>query len=430
MIRYPNQSLVTIQNESFEAENSKDNPYGLLRVSSSRKAATELSGTAYKIFVDLALNKDGYKMALSPEAYYQELGISKGSYKSARKELIELGYLYPEPSKEDKNAYIFTPNPPRAQARVRKSKSTKNVPLNEADEKQQNNVENDMGQKMTSKSTKNSLLKGQKMTHESTGNDQETIQDGIYNTDNTYVSGAKNDSCVDVNDFSLDEDISNENNVTEDVSIGLAFDDTARAWRVRRFFRETYKKRVDAVNKDVGIRAILDTYLSTHPETETLKRLRRKYGVWIRGWDNELQQPKICYLTSPIYNVYLYHDTKGIPYEYWRDKAFELNRKPITHYKGKPVDSWSIFTNRYTVQEPIKFTVSENEPFRNDSPDVTGADSVPSLDEDISRSSGADELMLDDTDDEEINHEDLIWAMEQNGDSNKYLACWDDDLPF
>ena len=100
----PNQKLVTIKHCDFP---SGDNNYGIL----TRKVANigintlKKHPTAFLLFTDLCLNKDGYYFALSPTAIKDRLGLSHEQYKRAVRILIECNYLIKNESK--KNHYIF-----------------------------------------------------------------------------------------------------------------------------------------------------------------------------------------------------------------------------------------------------------------------------------------------------------------------------------
>ena len=100
----PKQKLVTIKHCDFP---SGDNNYGIL----TRKVANigintlKKHPTAFLLFTDLCLNKDGYYFALSPTAIKDRLGLSHEQYKRAVRILTECNYLIKDESK--KNHYIF-----------------------------------------------------------------------------------------------------------------------------------------------------------------------------------------------------------------------------------------------------------------------------------------------------------------------------------
>jgi hypothetical protein len=101
MTTYANQKIIEIK----KAECSKD----FLQVSNNdwMEAARILNGNAFKIYLYLASNKNGYSLALSPKAIGIALDVPKKSYSRAIEELEENGYIT---YKQD-NVYIFTTYP-------------------------------------------------------------------------------------------------------------------------------------------------------------------------------------------------------------------------------------------------------------------------------------------------------------------------------
>ena len=72
-----------------------------------QKAARELSGSAFKLYLYLAGNKDGYVLALSQKVVEDMIGLSKNTYHQAVKELEAKGYL----SCLKGNVYSFSTSP-------------------------------------------------------------------------------------------------------------------------------------------------------------------------------------------------------------------------------------------------------------------------------------------------------------------------------
>lgn len=60
------------------------------------EASRNLNDGAFKLWVFLSANVDGYQFDLSSKAMLNEFGIKKGQYDNAVKELIEKGYLVDE----------------------------------------------------------------------------------------------------------------------------------------------------------------------------------------------------------------------------------------------------------------------------------------------------------------------------------------------
>ena len=101
MKTYPNQKVIHIQKRTYE-----DN---FLQVSNDewQRAARELSGSAFKLYLYLAGNKDGFDLALSQKAVEDTTGLSKNTYHRAVEELETKGYL----SSTKGNVYVFSTSP-------------------------------------------------------------------------------------------------------------------------------------------------------------------------------------------------------------------------------------------------------------------------------------------------------------------------------
>lgn len=87
--RFTNQQAVTIHKKSRGATLS-------IGVKDNHKAMRTLSGSAYKMYTYLCENKNDTQLLLSPYFFNLATGLSKTSYLSAKKELVEKGYLIPK----------------------------------------------------------------------------------------------------------------------------------------------------------------------------------------------------------------------------------------------------------------------------------------------------------------------------------------------
>lgn len=101
MRTYPNQKVIHIQKQKYV-----DN---FLQVGNDewQRAARELSGSAFKLYLYLCGNKDGYDLALSQKAVEDATGLSKNTYHRAVEELESNGYL----SCVKGNVYAFSTTP-------------------------------------------------------------------------------------------------------------------------------------------------------------------------------------------------------------------------------------------------------------------------------------------------------------------------------
>lgn len=84
---FPNQKVVIINKPNYE------NNYLSIGNDEWVDASKKLSPNSFKLYLYLASNKDGYKMALSKQAVMNLLDISKDSYIRGVKDLIEHQYL-------------------------------------------------------------------------------------------------------------------------------------------------------------------------------------------------------------------------------------------------------------------------------------------------------------------------------------------------
>ena len=100
MITYANQKIIHIQKSQYEKN--------YLQVGNDewQKASRILTYAAFKLYLYLADNKDGYDLALSQKAVENAIGISKATYHTAVQELESRGYI----SCKQGNIYEFTPS--------------------------------------------------------------------------------------------------------------------------------------------------------------------------------------------------------------------------------------------------------------------------------------------------------------------------------
>lgn len=89
-VSYPNQNLITIR----KAQIGPNDRYVRVRKDALRRAAQILKAGAFKLYIYLSDNKDGYRLALSQIAVERDFGIKKNQYYNAIKELKSAGYLY------------------------------------------------------------------------------------------------------------------------------------------------------------------------------------------------------------------------------------------------------------------------------------------------------------------------------------------------
>lgn len=97
----PNQRIIYIQRDSDSVK--KD--FFKIGHKQLNKAAGDLKGNAFKLYIYLANNRDNYRLELSSKDFIQWSGVCDTTYDKAFKELKEKGYLIQ--STEKKNFYLF-----------------------------------------------------------------------------------------------------------------------------------------------------------------------------------------------------------------------------------------------------------------------------------------------------------------------------------
>lgn len=101
----PNQDIIRIGKRPKFDEN---NLYGRFHLDALQIAMNNLKGETLKLWLYLDKNQDNYQLELSQKALL-DWGLKKDAYYTARKKLIELGYL--TPVREGSNNYIFSEIP-------------------------------------------------------------------------------------------------------------------------------------------------------------------------------------------------------------------------------------------------------------------------------------------------------------------------------
>lgn len=102
-----NQKTVKIHKEICDGKHI----YAQINREAMGAASRDLNDGAFKLWVYLSANQDGFSFDLSSKAIQNEFGMKKGQYDAAVKELIEKGYLVDEnakhPPEDVRNYYGF-----------------------------------------------------------------------------------------------------------------------------------------------------------------------------------------------------------------------------------------------------------------------------------------------------------------------------------
>ena len=88
-ITFPNQRTICVHRERAESD------FLGIKNENWKAAARNLSAHAFKLYIYLASNKDNYKLALSPAAVRQEIGMARSTYHDQFHVLVDKGYLVP-----------------------------------------------------------------------------------------------------------------------------------------------------------------------------------------------------------------------------------------------------------------------------------------------------------------------------------------------
>ena len=103
-ITFPNQDQVTIHKERY------DGNFLQVSIDEWTTAFTTLKPGTFGLYLYLCGNKDDFNLALSSAAVQHALGYSDSTYRRAKKELVEKGYLIV--SERSPHKMDFFPTPP------------------------------------------------------------------------------------------------------------------------------------------------------------------------------------------------------------------------------------------------------------------------------------------------------------------------------
>ena len=103
-ITYPNQDRITIHKERYDAN------FLQVGIDEWTTAFTNLKPGTFGLYLYLCSNKHDFHLALSSAAVQNALGYSDSTYRRAKKELIEKGYIIV--SERSPHVMDFFPTPP------------------------------------------------------------------------------------------------------------------------------------------------------------------------------------------------------------------------------------------------------------------------------------------------------------------------------
>lgn len=89
----PNQKIVRVNREKVDKVAAQGRLYLIAYQDNILTALKALSHTAFKVYIYLLFNKDGYSVAYSPEYIHKQANICKETARKAFKELQDKGYI-------------------------------------------------------------------------------------------------------------------------------------------------------------------------------------------------------------------------------------------------------------------------------------------------------------------------------------------------
>ena len=107
MAQYANQKQITIQRENVVNSKSNNRPYLIAYQDNLQQAMADLTPAAFKVYIALLFNADGYRLDFSPEHIKDLTGLCKDTIRKAMTLLELRGYI----KEIDFFKYIFSEKP-------------------------------------------------------------------------------------------------------------------------------------------------------------------------------------------------------------------------------------------------------------------------------------------------------------------------------
>lgn len=130
----PNQKVVHIHRDMpYQGEGN----FLMVKKKNFADAYRNLNATAFVLWLYLASNKDGFDLALSPQAVFAELGMPQSTCRDQIKNLINKGYLIQH--SEGSNIYDFYEKPRTTSVNQNDNRVNETAALKEIDNKCETN---------------------------------------------------------------------------------------------------------------------------------------------------------------------------------------------------------------------------------------------------------------------------------------------------
>ena len=107
MAQYANQKQIVINRENVVNSKSSNRPYLIAYQDNLKQAMLDLTPAAFKVYICLLFNADGYKLDFSPEHIKNITGLCKDTIRKAMTLLELRGYI----KTVDYGKYIFSETP-------------------------------------------------------------------------------------------------------------------------------------------------------------------------------------------------------------------------------------------------------------------------------------------------------------------------------
>ena len=107
MAQYANQKQITIKRENVSESKANKRPYLIAYQDNLQQAMLDLTPAAFKVYIALLFNADGYRLDFSPEHIKDLTGLCKDTIRKAMTLLELRGYI----KTLEFNKYIFSETP-------------------------------------------------------------------------------------------------------------------------------------------------------------------------------------------------------------------------------------------------------------------------------------------------------------------------------
>lgn len=345
--KFSNQRTVTITSSSGRKENDIDKPYGVItrkeELIAFRILDDKRNTTPIMLFIHLTLNQNGYKFDFSPAELQKLYGVSSDRWRNAFGTLVKKGYLVPDSSKN--NHYIFYSLPeqyknitildneteikssPADEDRVSPPTSigypyrqVEDIPADkESNNKNIINSNIDIINNDISETHLDSLNSPEQSDNLCLDNEKEKLLD-VFNTEFGHIE----DSCLEL--IGIESKVKRKNyrieyhiKLIEELIERMRNKRRNRKARVITEYKDAVKSTLpkDTVQR-AKINLILDRCIAEYSDR---KIFDDSYGVWINGWNEEMQEPNLVVALYPMPLSVLKkqrHNLDGIPSSYYK----------------------------------------------------------------------------------------------------------------